>query len=465
MPEQTPGPQLGEQTAAALSEYQLSPYRVPLGLIRAGLMVKHSCANANARLGYLTADEHAAITEAIAGLERMSDEELRSEFPIDAWQGGAGTAINMNLNEAIALRARRAGVMLSPLDHVNRHQSTNDVMPTALRVMLLSMLSELERETERLQEALQAGEQAHASVLKVARTQLRDATVVSAGQQYATWAGAVARDRWRLFKARERLKEVNLGGTAVGTGLGAPRDYVLQVIQELQQLCPHPVARADNPVEATSNYDQLLEAMETINIGASNLARIGGDLRLLASGPHGGIGEITLPAAVKGSSIMPDKTNPVLAEAVVGACERIMANHPLLTRLCSRSELELNAFLPQIAVTCWESVALLVGATRTLVRFVQSISVDVGRCEANLEASYASIVAVMPLFGYRRCERFVREARAAGVSLTRYLEHNQDMEREDIDILLSPRNLTRLGYDPELYRVLREKYLGTEASP
>ena len=450
----------GEQTTAAISEYQLSPYRVPFPLIRAGLTVKQACANANHRLGYLEDALFGAITGAIEVLAGLNDDELRQRFPLDAWQGGAGTAINMNLNEAIAAQAATAGAALSPLDHVNRHQSTNDVMPTALRVMLLRMLTEVEGAVEQLQAIVQDGENQYADVLKVARTQLRDATVVSAGQQFATWAGAVARDRWRLFKARERLKEVNLGGTAVGTGLGAPRDYVLRVIQELQQLVRHPVARADNPVEATSNYDQVLEAMETVNVCAANLSRIAGDLRLLASGPHGGIGEITLPGAVKGSSIMPDKRNPVLAEAVVGAAERVMANHPLLTRLCSRSELELNAFLPQISYTAWESIELLGGATRTLGRFVQSVAVDAGRCKENLQASYAAIVAVMPLFGYRRCEHFVREARAAGLTIGEYLEREQGMDADDVMKLLSPRNLTRLGYDPDEYTVLEQKYGG-----
>ena len=455
----------GEQTTAAIAQYQLSPHRVPLPLIRAGLTVKQACANANYRLGYLDDSHYQAIISAIAALAAMQDAELRARFPLDAWQGGAGTAINMNLNEAIAVQAAGDGAGVSPLDHANRHQSTNDVMPTALRVMLLGMLGDVERAIEQLQEALQESEREYAGVLKIARTQLRDATVVSAGQQFATWAGAVARDRWRLFKARERLKEVNLGGTAVGTGLGAPRDYVLRVVQELQLLVPHPIARADNPVEATSNYDQLLEAMETVNVCASNLARIAGDLRLLGSGPHGGLGEISLPGAVKGSSIMPDKKNPVLAEAVVGAAERIMANHPLVTRLCSRSELELNAFLPQISYTVWESTELLRGAAETLARFVRSVTVDAARCEANLEASYAAIVALMPLYGYARCEQFVREARTAGQNLAEYLQQQQGMEAEDVATLLSLRNLTRLGYDPDYYQTLREKYRSAGTSP
>jgi aspartate ammonia-lyase len=426
---------------------------VPLPLVRSGLTVKRACARANRAGGYLSGDRCDAVEEAATYFAGLSDEELRHHFDLDAYQGGAGTAVNMNLNEAIAARAG-----LHALDEVNLHQSTNDVMPTALRLMLLDMLEPVEREIEELQTEIQRGERRYAGVLKTARTQLRDATVITAGQQFATWAGTLGRDRWRLFKARERLKEVNLGGTAVGTGLGAPRDYVLGVIRELQRLTRHPVTRADNPVEATSNYDQLLEAMEAVNVAAAGLLRIAGDLRLLASGPDGSIGEIVLSAPVKGSSIMAGKINPVLAEAVIQAAERIAANHGLLTRLCARSELELNAFLPAIAHTAWESLSMLGGATGSLRAFIASVDVDETRCAGNLEASYARVVALLPLFGYSSCERIVARARARELVLDEYLIGELGMDGDDVEELLSARNLTRLGYDPKRYGDLAQKY-------
>ncbi len=449
----------GAQTARARTLYRISPYAVPLELIRAGLCVKRACARANAAGGYLGGDEAEAVETAIDYFDALPDAELRSHFDLDAYQGGAGTAVNMSLNEAIAARAReQSAAAVDPLDHVNLHQSTNDVMPTALRLMLLDMLEPAEREIETLQTIIQQGERAHADVLKTARTQLRDATVTTAGRQFATWAGTLGRDRWRLFKARERLKEVNLGGTAVGTGLGAPRDYVLGVIRELQRTTRHPVTRADNPVEATSNYDQVLEAMETVNVAAVGLQRIAGDIRLLASGPHGGIGELVLPAPVKGSSIMAGKVNPVQAEAVVQATERIAADHGLLTRLCARSELELNAFLPAIAHTAWESLRLLAGAAGTLRELIGSLEVDRERCERNLEASHGRVVALLPLFGYAACERIVEAARGRSASLSDYLVSELGMAEADCEELLSTRNLTRLGYDPVRYADLRRRY-------
>lgn len=444
----------GAQTSRARTLYRVSPYSVPLELIRAGLHVKRACARANAAGGYLGPDEAQIMEEAIDYFAALPDAELAHHFDLDAYQGGAGTAVNMSLNEAIAARAGT----IDPLDHVNLHQSTNDVMPTALRLMLLDMLEPAEREIEALQTAIQEGERAHADVLKTARTQLRDATVITAGRQFATWAGTLGRDRWRLFKARERLKEVNLGGTAVGTGLGAPRDYVLGVIRHLQRTTQHPVTRADNPVEATSNYDQILEAMETVNVAAVGLERIAGDIRLLASGPGGGIGELILPAPVKGSSIMAGKVNPVQAEAVVQAADRIAANHGLLTRLCARSELELNAFLPAIAHAAWESLRLLTGAAGTLRALIGSLEVDAERCAQNLEASHARIVALLPLFGYGACERIIEAARGRGMTLSAYLVTELGVAEADCEELLSTRNLTRLGYDPVRYAELRGRY-------
>ncbi|MFP4067355.1 MAG: lyase family protein [Spirochaetaceae bacterium] len=454
----------GAQTARARTLYRVSPYGVPIELIRAGLCVKRACARANAAGGYLGAGEAQAVEEAIDYFDALSDAELGSHFDLDAYQGGAGTATNMSLNEAIAARAAtgadRDAATPDPLDHVNLHQSTNDVMPTALRLMLLDMFEPAEREIEALQTAVQRGERTYADVLKTARTQLRDATVTTAGRQFATWAGTLGRDRWRLFKARERLKEVNLGGTAVGTGLGAPRDYVLGVIRELQRTTRHPVTRADDTVEATSNYDLVLEAMETVNVAAVGLQRIAGDIRLLASGPGGGIGELVLPAPVKGSSIMAGKVNPVQAEAVVQTAERIAANHGLLTRLCARSELELNAFLPAIAHTAWESLRLLTGAAGTLRDLIASLEVDSERCRRNLEASHGRVVALLPLFGYAACERIVEAARARGMTLSAYLVAELGMAEADCEELLSTRNLTRLGYDPVRYADFRRRYAG-----
>lgn len=449
----------GEQpteTAKAAELYHLSPYATPLELVRAGLIVKKACALANRAVGALAGDLADAVISAIDELSALEPPLLTREFPIDPFQGGAGTSFNMNLNEAIGARAEASsGIAVDPLVHVNMHQSTNDVAPTALRIMLLSMLGSLETEIEALQQALQAKEQATAHVMKTARTELRDATVISAGREFSTWAAAVARDRWRIFKARERLKEVNIGGTAIGTGQGAPRAYIFGVIRELQRLVPFPVTRADNVVEATSNYDSLLEAMGAVQVVACNLRRIAGDFRLLASGPGAGFGELELPALVRGSSIMPGKVNPVIAEAVIQVAERIEANHGLLARLCSMSELQLNAFWPLIAYTAWESLTLARNGAAALARYTAELRVNADRCARNLDASYAKVVALLPLFGYPACERLVAEASERGVTLDDYLVSSGTVTAAELDELCSSENLNQLGFDEALYARIR----------
>jgi len=452
------GGQLTE-TAKAAELYHLSPYATPQELVRAGLVVKKACALANRSIGALDRNLADAIISAIDELAALEPSALGREFPLDPFQGGAGTSFNMNLNESIAARAEAcAGIVVDPLIHVNMHQSTNDVAPTALRIMLLSMLGGLETEIEALQQALQVKEQETAHVMKTARTELRDATVISAGREFSTWAAAVARDRWRIFKARERLKEVNIGGTAIGTGQGAPRAYIFGAIRELQRLVPFPVTRADNVVEATSNYDSLLEAMGAVQVVACNLRRTANDFRLLASGPGAGFGEIDLPSLLRGSSIMPGKVNPVIAEAVIQVAERIEANHGLIARLCSMSELQLNAFWPLIAYTAWESLTLARNGAAALSRYTTELRVNAERCARNLDASYAKVVALLPLFGYPACERFVAEARERGVTLDDYLVTTGTVSAPELDELWSRKNLNQLGYDEELYARIRSAH-------
>ncbi len=454
--ERTSTPATETQKAAAL--YRISPYSTPAELVRAGLSVKKACALTNAAIGTLDRAVADAVVRAIDELSELADRELGIEFPLDPFQGGAGTSFNMNLNEVIARRASSltgGRTSVDPLLHVNMHQSTNDVVPTALRIMMLSMLDRLERAIEQLQHALQQHEQRWANVLKTARTELRDATVVSAGREFSTWAAAIGRDRWRIFKARERLKEVNLGGTAIGTGLGAPRRYIFGVIKSLQSLVPFPVTRADNLVEATSNYDAVLEAMGAVEVIACNLRRTASDFRLLASGPGAGFGELVLPGLLRGSSIMPGKVNPVIAEAVIQAAERVESNHGLLARLCSMSELQLNAFWPLIAYAAWESLLLTANATDGLARYTDAIRVDEDRCRKNIDASFAKIVALLPLFGYQACERFVNEARTAGQTLEEYLALQGLIAPQDLAELFARGNLNQLGYDEELYSRVR----------
>ncbi len=443
------------ETIRAVALYALSPYRVSPRLIRSVALVKEAAALCNGALGYLDDAVAAALTQASRRLRALSDDEIRAALPLDAFQGGAGTSTNMAVNEWLVLAAGDSDVAADAHRHANLHQSTNDVMPTALRLMMHDRFAELEKACETLQGHLQNGEERFDAILKPARTQLREALVTNVGREYGTWAHAVARDRWRCFKARERIREVNLGGTAIGTGAGAPRRYVLQVIRHLQSLVDHPITRAEHLVEATSNYDQIVEAMGAVKCLAVDLRRIASDLRLLASGPRAAVGEFRIPALLAGSSIMAGKINPVVPEAVVQAAERILANDALIARLAAMSELELNAFFPAIAHTVDESLHLAVGALRALSDYIVLVVPDRERCEWGLGSGYAEAVALLPLLGYDEIEALLLEAARKNESLQGLLLSTGVLTDAHVEALFAPANMTALGYDERLYGTIR----------
>jgi len=448
-------------TAKAATLFTLSSHPVPPGWIRSILLVKLAAADCNHKLGYLDQKTFTAIQNAILHLQNLPPFEFHAWFPLDAFQGGAGTALNMNVNEAIALKAHRlSGLTIDPLSQINLNQSTNDVLPTALHLSLLEDFSRLETDLATLVEAAQAQETALANVWIPGHTQLRDAAPLPFGRVFATWAAAFARDRWRVFKARERLKEVNLGGTMTGTGAGAPRSYVLKVIQSLQALTHHPVSRADDPVEATSNQDSIAEAMAVVGVLAANLRRTANDLRLLSSGPHSGLGLINLPVHLRGSSIMPGKVNPVVPEALIQISERLLSNDQLIMRVVASTELQLNAFLPLLAFTCHESLSLLHQSLPLLSRELASLRVDTKTASNQLEASYGIALALTPLFGYQQIETLIREAFASGQTLKTHILSKELLTAEDLDQLSAMRTSGSLGYDEAVYTSIRERLKG-----
>ncbi|MFW5829243.1 MAG: lyase family protein [Planctomycetota bacterium] len=319
----------GIHTARARDNFDIADRSVSAELIHAYGMVKQACCRVNVRLGYLQPD----LAEALeAACEELIAGQWDQQVVVDALAGGAGTSVNMNVNEVLANRClQRLGHVAGdyahcdPLDHVNLHQSTNDTFPTALRVAALRLLRDLEQAVIAALEACQDRERAFADVVKVGRTQWQDAVLMTLGREFGAFADALARDRWRVHKCEERLRVVNLGGTAIGTGLGAPRQFIFRVVDELRHVSHLPVARAENMVDATANQDAIVEAAGMLAALASNLLKIGGDLRRLSSGPAAGIGEIHLPPRQAGSSIMPGKINPVIPEAVQQAALRAMA--------------------------------------------------------------------------------------------------------------------------------------------
>jgi aspartate ammonia-lyase len=339
--------------------------RVNASWIHAMGSVKRACASVNASLGLWQHRPgiHEAIDHACA---QMALGALDHHCRLEALQGGAGTSLNLAVNEILANAAlvhlgHSPGRydLIDPLKDLNAHQSTNDVVPTALRVAALEGLSALETTVLQTQEQWQSLERAFADRVKMGRTQLQDAVPLTLGQEMSAYAEAWNRDRWRLFKCRERLRVVNLGGTAIGTGIGAPKTYIFRVTDALRELTGLNLSRSENLVDATQNHDDLVEVSGMLKAHASTLIKVCNDLRLLSSGPFFGLGELQLPPRQAGSSIMAGKVNPVIPEACVQLGLKALANDQLVTLGATQGNLELNPFLPLMGDALLESLHYL----------------------------------------------------------------------------------------------------------
>jgi len=411
----------GIHSARARDNFALSYRPVNPRLIRAMVKVKKAAALTYERLGLGPEGVYAAIAKAcdlvLSGQAGPAD----GMFITDALQGGAGTSTNMNVNEVLANlalgvlgRPRGEYETVHPLDDVNRGQSTNDVYPTALRLASIEALRELSDACAKLQEALQRRENEFDSVRKLGRTELMDAIPVTLGAEFGAYAQAVARDRWRLYKVEERLRQVNLGGAAVGSSENTTRGYRFGVIEELRQMTGIGLAASEYPMDITQNNDVFVEVSGLLKALAVNLMKIANDLRLMNSGPHGGLGEIRLAAMQAASTIMPGKVNPVIAEMTMQAAMKVIAGDSAITLAASHGEFELNAFMPLIADTLLENLSLL---ERTVTIFrercVETLTADEARCAALLEGSNAEAASYVPLLGYDAVARIVGENQAA----------------------------------------------------
>ena len=442
----------GIHTLRALENFPLSGRTVHGGLIRAYGLVKLAALRTIRGLGgWRDAPERAEAMER-ACLE-LSEGLLDADIVVDALQGGAGTSLNMNVNEVIANRALRLlgeapgrYELISPLDDVNRYQSTNDTYPTALKLAAIRGIGRLEERLVRLQESFQAQEKRLEGVVKVGRTQFQDAVLTTLGREMAAYAEAVNRDRWRVYKCVERLRVVNLGGTAIGTGLAAPRQYIFRVVDTLREISGVGLARAENLVEATQNADVFVEVSGILKACAVNLIKISGDLRLLSSGPDAGLGEIRLPARQAGSSIMPGKVNPVIPEAVTQAALMVCAHDQAIASAASMGSLELNPFLPLIADALLTSIDLLSNGADILARHcVDGLEADAERCRRTVEGATAVATALLPALGYQAAGRVAAEAARTGRSIREIAVGGGLLDAESFDALISPEAVCRLG--------------------
>lgn len=435
----------GIQTERARLNFNAAARPVHPALICALAMVKLACARTNAECGYLPQDIASAIGQACGEIVRG---EHQAQFVTDALQGGAGTSTNMNVNEVVArLASIHLGRPVDPFDHVNLHQSTNDTYPTALRVAAINLIRQLEPVVVALQESFQSKEREFAEVVKLGRTQLRDAVPVTLGREFGAYANALARDRWRIFQCVERLKVVNLGATAVGTGVAAPRKYIFGVVEKLREVTGLNLARAENLMDATQNQDSLVEVSGILRAHAANLVKIARDLRLMSSGPEGGFGEIELPARQPGSTLMPGKVNPVIPEMVIQAAYRVMAHDHEINLVVMSGELELNAFLPLAADALLDSLDLL---RRTDVAFaglcVKGLTAREEHCRATMEKSHEIITALIPRIGHEKAVEVARLMREHNLPVREAVRESGCLPAAELDEWLSPERLCALGW-------------------
>jgi aspartate ammonia-lyase len=440
----------GIHTLRALENFPITgtPISIYPDLVVALACVKQAAAIANAELGLL--DEQRAVAIRLA-CEEVREGKLLQEFVVDVIQGGAGTSSNMNANEVICNRAlEKLGVAkgdysrLHPLDHVNLSQSTNDVYPTAIKLALQLGIRKLLEEMIFLRKAFQGKAAEFADVLKVGRTQLQDAVPMTLGQEFSTYAVMLSEDESRLAEAAELIREINLGATAIGTGINAHPDYAPLVTRRLAEVSGIAFVVSPNLIEATQDAGSFVQLSGVLKRIAVKLSKTCNDLRLLSSGPRAGIGEIALPAVQAGSSIMPGKVNPVIPEVVNQIAFEVIGNDITVTMAAEGGQLQLNAFEPIIAHSLFKSLYHLAAGCRTLgERCVKGITANRERARHLLDQSTALVTALTPFIGYARSTEIAQEALATGAPVYDLVLQKKLMGREELDKLLSPEMLTR----------------------
>ena len=443
----------GIQTLRAMENFPISGLRADRELIAAYGRIKAAAAATNAALGLLDAERARAIE--IAALE-LAEGRHDAQLVVDVFQAGAGTSLHMNVNEVVANRAlellgegRGAYGRIHPNDHVNMAQSTNDTFPTALRMACLARARWLREAAAELVAALVVKADELADVLTSGRTHLQDAVPIRYGQVFGAYAHVLEAALAGAEAARARLLEVPIGGTAVGTGINAHPDYAEHVVARLAELASEPLRPAPDPVAAISSMADLIAFSGTLRTLAIELGRIADDLRLLASGPATGLGDLRLPAVQPGSSIMPGKVNPSIPEMVNMVCYQVQGNDQTVA-LCGRAgQLQLDVMMPGIAHALLGSLAILPAAMRVLAaRCIAGIDADRARCQAHVEGSAALATLLSPLIGYTRASELTKEALASGQSVLALIRSRGILSPRQLAELLDPRRVTAPGLPP-----------------
>jgi len=440
----------GVHTLRALENFPITGTAISIypDLVAALACIKQAAALANRELGLLDDERATAIVRAC---EEVREGALLEEFVVDVIQGGAGTSTNMNANEVIANRAlellgepKGRYARLHPLDHVNLSQSTNDVYPTAVKLALQFGIRKLCSEMVFLRREFEGKAAEFADVLKIGRTQLQDAVPMTLGQEFSTYAVMLQEDESRLSEAAGLAREINLGATAIGTGINAHPEYAVRVTRLLSDLTGIEFMVSPNLIEATQDAGSFVQLSGVLKRVAVKLSKTCNDLRLLSSGPRAGLGEINLPAMQAGSSIMPGKVNPVIPEVVNQVAFEVIGNDMTVTMAAEAGQLQLNAFEPVIAHSLFKSIAHLTAACRTLgERCVRGITANRERARELVDASPSIVTALNPILGYARSSEIAKEALATGKRVYDLVLEKKLMTKADLDAVMRPEVLTR----------------------
>lgn len=445
----------GIHTFRAIENFAFSDERIRQDIFLAMIQVKQAAAEANMAAGLLTEELGEVIIAACQDIiTRLQEEGNHSSYipGLHPFQGGAGTSTNMAANELIAnLALKRLGKsfgeyqLVSPLDHVNLSQSTNDTYPTAIKIAMIKGLKRLHRHVEDFLQGLLQKEKEFAHLLKIGRTELQDAMPLSLGQEFSAWAEAITRFRWRLDKAVDWIREVNLSGTAIGTGINADRNYSLYVMDALRRIVEEPLALSRNLIDGTQNVDQIVEVSGLIKTGATSVKKIAADLRLLSSGPHCGLGEIRLPEKQAGSSIMPGKVNPVMLEAAEQVCIHVMGGDAMIATAASQSNLELPQFLPYLAHVILSNMELFGKMLARFTETVRGITANEKRLAHYVNVSFSVATLLAPTLGYDRVAELVTEAKAQDKGIIDLLREKAWLDEKTLTRLLSPQVMASPG--------------------
>jgi len=440
----------GIQTLRAVENFPITGYTIHEELIKALAIVKKAAALANMETKRLYEGVSKAIIEAA---QEIIDGKWHEHFIVDPIQGGAGTSMNMNANEVIANRAleligkeRGDYFHISPNSHVNMAQSTNDAFPTAIHIATLNMLEKLLDTMESMHGVFEQKAKEFDRVIKMGRTHLQDAVPIRLGQEFEAYSRVIARDIKRIKQSRQHLYEVNMGATAVGTGLNADPRYIERVVEHLADISGLSLVGAEHLVDATQNTDVYTEVSAALKVCMMNMSKIANDLRLMASGPRAGLGEITLPSRQPGSSIMPGKVNPVMAEVINQVAFQVIGNDHTICLASEAGQLELNVMEPVLVFNLLQSISIMNNAFRAFTDYcLKGIEANEERMKEYVEKSAGIITAVNPHIGYEVAARIAREAILTGQPIRELCLKYDVLSKEELDLILDPYEMTHPG--------------------